>query len=170
MIPSTLLVVKSTWWLQMAWHHFVPSHQQPLNFSIMSLYHYTWHQSICSQQSHCEAPGHRSHFIDLLEISIISHHRFAARQSPRSQSSTHQSLVCTVPHGTMLPWPGIYLTKNSWPHNPNLIKNIGCCHVKNNHANMSQFCTCHDSMAVVACAKSCPVWIIRIRMIIKRIF
>ena len=35
--------------------------------------------------------------------------------------------------------------------------NIICPHSNNNHVNITEFCTCHDSTAVMTCAKFCDV-------------
>ena len=54
----------------------------------------------------------------------------------------------------------------SWVHNPNLVKL--CCHyLKKKVQIRSQFCTCHESSAVVAYAKLWPDLIIEIMKIEK---
>ena len=62
-----------------------------------------------------------------------------------------------------------HFTKDWWAHNPNHIKNNVCSSVKNIYQNRSQFCTCHDSLAVMTCAKLLPDWIVRIEIRVKRI-
>ena len=49
-------------------------------------------------------------------------------------------------------------------------ENISCSFIRNDDPIRSQFCTCHDSSAVVACINLWPHWIIRIKMKLKRIF
>ena len=45
-----------------------------------------------------------------------------------------------------------------------------CFYLKNNHLIRSQFCTCHDSSAVMTCANVWPDWIIRITITVKIFF
>ena len=49
-------------------------------------------------------------------------------------------------------------------------KNICCSDMKNNNLIRSQFCTCHDSWAVMVCAKLWPDWIIEIKIRVTRTF
>ena len=52
-------------------------------------------------------------------------------------------------------WPMIipYFTTGLWTFNKNLMKMIFYSNFSNKDPIMSQFCTCHDSWAVMACAK-----------------
>ena len=43
-------------------------------------------------------------------------------------------------------------------------------HIRNNHPNRSKFCACHNSWAVVTCAKLWPDHIIRIKVRVKIVF
>ena len=43
-------------------------------------------------------------------------------------------------------------------------KNMNCSYVNNHNQIRSQFCTCHDSSAVMTCAKLWPDWIIKIKL------
>ena len=52
--------------------------------------------------------------------------------------------------------------KQSWAHNPNLATKKSISRMKNNNKMRSQFCTCHDSWAVVTCANLWPGWITEI--------
>ena len=65
---------------------------------------------------------------------------------------------------------GLLLITTLWAHNPYLLKNSCCSYLKNSEPIMSQFCTCHDSSAVMVCAKLWPDWTSRITIRIKRIF
>ena len=49
-------------------------------------------------------------------------------------------------------------------------KNMCCHHVNNNNPLRSQFCTCHDSSAVVACAKLWADWIMKIKIKSQKVF
>ena len=51
-----------------------------------------------------------------------------------------------------------------------LKKKSCCCYLTNDNSIRPQFCTCHNSSAVVTCANLWPDWIIRIIIIAKRIF
>ena len=49
-------------------------------------------------------------------------------------------------------------------------KNKHCFNVRNNKPIMLQFCTCHDSWAVMTCAKLWHDWLIQIWFTARRIF
>ena len=51
-----------------------------------------------------------------------------------------------------------------------LEKKLCCFYMENNGQIRPQFCTCHDSSAVMACAKLWSDWIIHIKCRAKRIF
>ena len=51
-----------------------------------------------------------------------------------------------------------------------LLKNSCGSYLKNNDPIRSQFCTCHDSWAVMACAKLWPDCVIKIRITSHQIF
>ena len=63
-----------------------------------------------------------------------------------------------------------HFSSSLWAQNPNLGTILGDSYVKINDQIRSQFCTCHDSLAVVTCAKLWPDWIIRIKINAKRVF
>ena len=50
---------------------------------------------------------------------------------------------------------GTHFTKPLGAHSWNLVKIPFCTHSYSNNSIRSQFCTCHDSWAVVACANLC---------------
>ena len=52
--------------------------------------------------------------------------------------------------------PGTHFMKGLWAQDWNLMKSSLCCNFDCNGLNRSQICTCHDSAAVVACAKLWP--------------
>ena len=60
---------------------------------------------------------------------------------------------------------GTYLMEGSWANNSNLV-NKWCCFFQ----VRSQFCICHDSLAVVTCANLWPDWIIQIMIKIRENF
>ena len=64
--------------------------------------------------------------------------------------------------------PGTHFTNNVWAHHPKLIYTCSS-YMLNNYLIRSQFCTCHDSSAVVARTKLWVVLIIRIKIRVKRI-
>ena len=74
---------------------------------------------------------------------------------------------------------GDHFTKVLSTHNSTLVKDfvalmqwiiIRLWHTFYNYAIISQFCTCHDSWAVVTCAKLLYDWIIEFKIKAKRIF
>ena len=56
-----------------------------------------------------------------------------------------------------------HFTKVLRAHDPNLVKFMWLS-LQNNDQTRSQFCTCHDSWAVVTCANLWPGWIVRIEI------
>ena len=54
--------------------------------------------------------------------------------------------------------PEAHFTKILWAHNWNLVTIDFCSNLDSYVAMRSQFCTCHDSSAVVACAKLWLHW------------
>ena len=64
--------------------------------------------------------------------------------------------------------PWAHFTNGSWAHNWNLLKDIF-----NSYFNITirwQFCTCHNSRAIVACAKLWPDLIIILQVLATQIF
>ena len=69
-----------------------------------------------------------------------------------------------------------YLSMSSWVHfmeqlfhqNSSLMGNMLCCNSIVSHLIATNFCTCHNSTAVVACAKFCSDHILRIGMRAKQ--
>ena len=49
--------------------------------------------------------------------------------------------------------PGTHFTKGLWAHHPNLQNKSCCSHLENEDLIWSKFSICHDSSAVVPCAK-----------------
>ena len=53
-------------------------------------------------------------------------------------------------------WPDTHLTQPLWANNSNLLKNSFWSDFCSDDAIRSQFCTCHDSSAVMSCVKLWP--------------
>ena len=53
-------------------------------------------------------------------------------------------------------WPDTHLTRPLWANNSNLLKNSFWSDFYSDDAIRSQFCTCHDSSAVMSCVKLWP--------------
>ena len=70
--------------------------------------------------------------------------------------------------------PGIHFTKGSWSHNWNLVKNTIICekYLDYDYSDpmRSQICICHDSSAVMACAKSWDDWILIFQVTVTSFF
>ena len=54
--------------------------------------------------------------------------------------------------------------------NSNLMENSPCCSSMTDHRVTTNFCACHDSRAVVACAKFCSDYFVRMEVRAKWIF
>ena len=64
----------------------------------------------------------------------------------------------------------IHFTKALWDFTSNLFKKICCSDIKTNDPITTQFCTCHDSSAVMTCAKLWYDLVIIVKVRVKFIF
>ena len=81
--------------------------------------------------------------------------------------SRRDAMLYPIP---LRPAPEIHITTHLWAENPTLVKEDMEFYAKYNDPIKSQFCTCHDSSAVVACATLWLDWIIRIKIRANIIF
>ena len=65
--------------------------------------------------------------------------------------------------------PSTYFTNGYMSSNSKYCKDMYCSYV-NNYQIRSQFCTCHDSWAVVTCATLLSDWIVKIEAMVQCIF
>ena len=66
--------------------------------------------------------------------------------------------------------PGARFTNDFFARNSNSMETSRCCNSVAGHQIATNFCTCHDSTAVVPCTKFCSDHCIRIEMRVKRNF
>ena len=64
----------------------------------------------------------------------------------------------------MTVWPESHVTNGLWAHKPNLVKIHFALICKMMIWSSHNFCTCHDSWAVMACANLWLDWIIKIKI------
>ena len=79
------------------------------------------------------------------------------------------SLTCIPIDHTDIFVSGAQFRKGLWAHVSNLSKNTCCFHLQIENQFRSQWCTCHNSSAVVTCANLWPDWLIRIIIPAKKI-
>ena len=90
-----------------------------------------------------------------IEVVLFRHHPYMVNSGIMAHQTSHNGNPF---HEQFMSWL------------PKFLKTSNYSYITNNDQIRSQFCTCHDSSAVVACAKMRPDWMITIEMRWYRIF